>query len=151
MRTVFFFLLASILLLSGCADAPPPPQPSATPQPTFKPVGTNLQLMQAIVIPAADIVWAVGAAAPKNDEEWTRVRNNALLLAEAGNLLMIGDRAKDQDAWMKASQVLVDSGTAAFRAAEAKNVEGVMMAGDEIYNSCEGCHMKYPPQTPPAQ
>ena len=150
MRTVFFFLLASTLLWSGCSGAPAPPPPVAA-QPAFKSVGTNLQLMQAMIIPAADAVWAVGGAAPKNDEEWAKVRNNALLLAEGGNLLMIGDRAKDQDAWMKASQVLVDSGTAAFKAAEAKNVEGVMMAGDEIYNACEGCHMKYPPATPPAQ
>ena len=102
--------------------------------------------MQAIVIPASDVVWAVGAEAPKNDEEWTKVRNNALALAEAGNLLMIGDRAKDQGEWVKMSQALVDAGTAAFHAAEAKNVEGVMMAGDGIYNTCEGCHMKYLPK-----
>lgn len=144
MRKGFFFLLASFLFLSGCSGTPPPQ--SAAP-PAFKPVGTNLQLMQAMIIPASDIVWAVGAEAPKNDEDWAKVRNNALMLAEAGNLLMIGDRAKDQGEWMKASQVLVDAGTAAFKAAEAKNAEGVMMAGDAIYNSCEGCHMKYQPQT----
>ncbi|MGH9786674.1 MAG: hypothetical protein ACRD88_21100 [Terriglobia bacterium] len=144
MRKGFFFLLASSLFLSGCAGTPP--QQAAAP-PAFKPVGTTLQVMQAMIIPAADAVWAVGAEAPKNDEEWAKVRNNALMLAEAGNLLMIGDRAKDQDAWMQMSLALVDAGTAAFQAAEAKNAEGVMMAGDAIYNSCEGCHMKYPPQT----
>ena len=143
MRNLFFFLLVSSLFLPGCSGTPPQ---SAAP-PTFKPVGTNLQLMQAMIIPASDIVWAVGAEAPKNDEEWAKVRNNALLLAEAGNLLMIGDRAKDQDAWMQMSLALVDAGTAAFKAAEAKNAEGVMMAGDALYNSCEGCHMKYQPKT----
>ena len=143
MRNFFFFLFASSLFLPGCSGTPPQ---SAAP-PAFKPVGSNLQLMQAIIIPSSDAVWAVGAEAPKNDEEWTKVRNNALALAESGNLLMIGDRAKDQGEWMKASQLLVDAGTAAFKAAEAKNAEGVMMAGDALYNACEGCHMKYPPQT----
>lgn len=149
MSRVFFLLLASSLLFSGCVGAPPAPPPSAA-QPAFKAVANNLQLMQALIIPAADAVWAAGGEAPKNDEEWTKVRNNALALAEAGNLLMIGDRVKDQGEWMKASQTLVDAGTAAFTAAEAKNVEGVMMAGDALYNSCEGCHLKYPPATPPA-
>ena len=144
MRKGFFFLFASFFFWSGCSPQQPPQ--SAAP-PAFKPVGTNLQLMQAMIIPASDIVWAVGAAAPKNDEEWAKVRNNALMLAEAGNLLMIGDRAKDQEAWMQMSQALVDAGAAAFKAAEAKNAEGVMMAGDALYNSCEGCHMKYQPQT----
>jgi hypothetical protein len=144
MRKGFFFLLASSLFWSGCSPQQPS-QPAAAP--AFKPVGTNLQLMQAMVIPAADAVWAAGGEAPKNDEEWTKVRNNALLLAEAGNLLMIGDRAKDQDVWMQMSQSLIDAGSAAFKAAEAKNAEGVMMAGDALYNSCEGCHMKYQPQT----
>jgi len=144
MRTIFLFLLAAALLLSGCSTTPPPQTAS---QPTFKPVGDVLQIMQGMVIPAADVVWKVPAEAPKNDEEWAAVQHSALILAESGNLLMIGDRAKDQDAWMKASQALVDAGTAAFRGAEAKNVEALMMAGDAIYNACEGCHMKYPPQT----
>ena len=143
MRNFFFFLFASSLFLPGCSGTLPQ---SAAP-PAFKPVGSNLQLMQAIIIPSSDAVWAVGAEAPKNDEDWTKVRNNALALAESGNLLMIGDRAKDQGEWMKASQVLVDAGTAAFKAAEAKNADGVMMAGDAIYNACEGCHMKYQPKT----
>jgi hypothetical protein len=144
MRKVSFVLFASALFWGGCSGAQQAPQAAAPP--AFKPVGSTLQLMQAIVIPASDVVWAVGAEAPKNDEEWTKVRNNALALAEAGNLLMIGDRAKDQGEWMKMSQALVDAGTAAFHAAEMKNVEGVMMAGDGIYNTCEGCHMKYLPK-----
>jgi len=149
MRNVFFVLFATVLFWGGCSGAQQAPQAAAPP--AFKPVGNTLQLMQAIVIPAADAVWAVGAEAPKNDEEWAKVRNNALALAESGNLLMIGDRAKDQGEWMRMSLALVDAGTAAFQAAEAKNVEGVMMAGDALYSSCEGCHMKYPPKTAEGQ
>ena len=147
MRTIHLFVVASTLLLWGCSGAPEPPQQAAAPQPAFKPVGTVMQIMEAVVIPSSNAVWNVSAEAPKNDEEWASVRNSALALAEAGNLLMIGDRAKDQDAWMKASQTLVDAGTTAFHAAEAKDVDAITAAGDAIYNACEGCHMQYPPTT----
>ena len=146
MRTIHWIFLASTLLFWGCAGAPEPTQ-QAAPQPAFKPVGTVMQIMEAVVIPSSNAVWNVPAEAPTNDEEWAAVRNNALALAEAGNLLMIGDRAKDQEAWMTAAQALVDAGTTAFHAAEAKDVDGITAAGDEIYNSCEGCHMQYPPTT----
>ena len=104
-----------------------------------------MQVMEAVVIPSSNAIWNVAAEAPKDDEAWASVRNSALALAEAGNLLMIEGRAKDQGAWMKAAQTLVDAGTTAFHAAEAKDVDAIAAAGDEIYNSCEGCHMQYPP------
>ena len=144
MRPISLFLFASALFLGGCSSTPPP---QAVPQPTFKPVGNVLQIMEAVIIPSSNVIWNVPAEAPENDEEWATVRNNALSLAEAGNLLMIGERAKDQDAWIRACQALVDAGTAAFRAAEAKDVDAITMAGDTIYNACESCHMQYPPET----
>jgi hypothetical protein len=138
-----------MMFVWGCSGAPQSEQQA--PQAGFKPVGTVLQIMNAVVIPSSNVVWNVPAAAPKSDEDWANVRNSSLALAESGNLLMIGDRAKDQDEWMKASQTLVDAGTAAFRAAEAKDVDGMTAAGDQIYNACEGCHMKYLPKEPGAE
>jgi len=146
MRTIHLVVVAGTLLLWGCSGAPEPVQ-QAAPQAAFKPVGTVMQIMEAVVIPSSNVIWNVPAEAPKDDEEWATVRNNALSLAEAGNLLMIEGRAKDQDAWMRASQALIDAGTTAFHAAEAKDVDAMAAAGDEIYNSCEGCHMQYPPTT----
>jgi cytochrome c556 len=147
MRTIHLIAVAGTLLLSSCSGAPEPAQQADSPQPAFKPVGTVMQIMEAVIIPSSNAIWNVPAEAPKNDEEWATVRNNALALAEAGNLLMIEGRAKDQGAWMTASQALIDAGTTAFRAAEAKDVDAIAAAGDEIYNSCEGCHMQYPPTT----
>ena len=135
MPTIFVILLVSLLLFLASAA---PAQ-----QPTLKPVATVKQLMKAIVIPSSDAVFQVAAKEPKNDEQWAAVQNSALALAEAGNLLMIGSRAKDQGEWMKQSQALLDLGSAAFKAAEAKDVDAVSKAGDEIYEVCEGCHSKY--------
>ena len=139
MPTIFVILLVSLLLFLASAA---PAQ-----QPTLKPVATVKQLMKAIVIPSSDAVFQVAAKEPKNEEQWAAVQNSALALAEAGNLLMIGSRAKDRGEWMKQSQALVDLGTVAVKAAEAKDVDAVSKAGDEIYNVCESCHNKYMEKT----
>ena len=115
MRTILYLVPASVILFFVAACAP---------QPTFKPVASVKQLMAATVVPSSEVLFeAVGTVvsfsgveeiAPKNDEEWTTVRNNALILAESGNLLMIGDRAKDKGDWMKMSKALVDAGVVAL-------------------------------------
>jgi hypothetical protein len=53
---------------------------------------------------------------PKSDEEWATVRNSAIVLTEAANLLMMSPRAKDGDEWMKRSQEMMDTGLAAWKA-----------------------------------
>src|SRR6266487_73711 len=98
------------VVLCGCGGGPQPPP--------FKPVADVKQLMQAAVDPNADVIWeATGSIVtrdgvvdrrPKNDQEWEAVRNSAIVLAEAGNLLMMVPRAKDGDVWMKRSQEMID-------------------------------------------
>ena len=135
MRTLRSVFWASPLLFLACTATPP--------KPPFKPVATAKQLMTAIIIPSSDVLFQVAGKAPTNDEEWATVERNALTLVESGNLLMIGDRAKDNGDWMKESQALVDVGMTAFKAAQAKNVEELTKIGDQIYEVCESCHNKY--------
>ncbi len=135
MRTILLLFLAALLLsLSNTASAQ---------QSTLKPVATVNQLMKAFIIPSSDALFQVAMEAPQDDEAWTAVQNSALMLAESGNLLMIGDRAKDQGDWIKAAQALTEAGTVAFKAAEAKNVDALIEAGDQVYATCEGCHQQY--------
>ena len=143
MRTILHLAVNAVLFFAtACA-----------PRPTFKPVGSVKQLMQATIEPSAEVLFeAVGTVvsfsgveeiAPKNDEEWATVRNSALTLAESGNLLMIGDRARDQGGWIKLSQALVDVGVVALKAAEAKNPEALFEAGGQVYVVCQECHNQY--------
>ena len=53
---------------------------------------------------------------------------------------MLEGRAKDKGAWMKMSRALVDAAAVALKAAEAKNADGVVKAGDQIVSVCEACH-----------
>ena len=112
-------------------------------QAVLKPVANVYQLMKGIVIPSSDVVWHVAMEPPKDDQEWTVVQNNALTLAEAGNLLMVGSRAKDQGNWIKAAQALVDAATVVLQAAQAKNVDALNDAGDGLVRVCRNCHTQY--------
>ena len=139
------FLVAASVLSVGCNTAPPAPP--------FKAVADNKQLMTNVLEPSADLYWdAVGIIidekgehpiAPQTMEEWDAVRNAAYVVAESGNLLMMSPRALDNGDWMKFSQALVDTGTKAARAAEARNKDGVFDAGAEVYDACTQCHAKY--------
>lgn len=133
MRTIGVMIL--LLATAAMAQAP-----------TYQPVGTTLQIMKAMVIPSSDVIFNIPSQAPKDDKEWAAVQNSALILAESGNLLMMAGRSKDNGEWMKDSKVLVDAGAAAFKAANAKDVNKLTDVGDDILNSCETCHKKYKPE-----
>jgi hypothetical protein len=142
----FWLVAVAGIGFAACGGPSPPP---------FKPVADVKQLMQAVVDPSADVVWGAAATIftkdgveeryPKNKAEWDNVRNHAMILAESGNLLMMVPRAKDGDQWMKMAQGLVDTAVVALRAAESKNVEGLVLVGGEIDEACENCHKKYWP------
>ena len=83
------------------------------------------------------------AAARSSIRATGRRVTSALTLAEAGNLLMIGSRAKDQGDWMKAARGLIDSATVVFRAAEARNADALNEAGDRLVTACRNCHSQY--------
>jgi hypothetical protein len=119
----------------------------------IRPVASVKQLMAGVIDPAADTVWEsvgtiISAAGieerrPRTDKEWEAVRNAALHLTEGGNLLMLGDRAKDHDAWWRMSRALVDAGAVALQAAEEKNVQALFDAGEGITAACDSCHGVY--------
>lgn len=114
-----------------------------------------LELMQAVVVPAAEVYWSSVQVTvdetgehefyPENDAEWAAVRSAALTIAESGNLLMIGSRAVDRGPWQLYSRELIDAGIAAAQAAEAHDVDAVFAAGEQVYNVCSACHMRYTP------
>ncbi len=129
----------------GCnADAAPPP---------FTPVVDTKELMNTVIDPTTDIIWdsvktiitaaGIEEIRPQTEEEWTAVRNAAVIVAESGNLLMMVPRARDGGDWMRASQAMIDSGRATMKAAEAKDADKIFELGGVIYNACTNCHAKY--------
>ena len=119
-------------------------------EPQFKTVATTDQVMDAIIIPNAQAIWDAVVyidgklvTAPKTDDDWYNLQMNAYAVAEAGNLLKIGQRVKDTGDWVKFSTELTDKSMEAVRAAEKKDLEGLLAAGGNVYNVCTDCHRKY--------
>src|SRR5262245_26006404 len=91
-----------ILLGAGAAAAhaqkPQSPARPAVAANAVKPIATVGEIMQLMTIPLSNAVFEAGGEPPKDDKSWEEVRGKAIALAESGNLLMIGSRAKDRAA-----------------------------------------------------
>lgn len=134
MRLLKIFVLAPAALFAMATMAQAP---------GFQNVGTVRQIMLSITKPTSDVVFKYQFEPPKTDEEWTALQNNALTLAESGNLLLLPGRVKDSGEWTKTAKELVASGAEAFKAANAKDAKTLEMVGDTIDGTCEACHAKY--------
>jgi hypothetical protein len=174
-KTVFLGLLISI---AACQTPPPPAQASAPAQPEYAPTATIKDIMLSIVDPSADAVWlsvttvqsSAGTVdtAPKNDEEWQKVRQGAVALTEAANLLMMPGRhvarpgekseapgvelepsemeeliTKDPASWQMRARNLHDAGVAVLSAIDARDSQKVFEIGEQIEVACESCHRQY--------
>ena len=119
-------------------------------EPAYRPVATIEQIMETSVEPTSNAVfdaaaWVNGVqvGGPKTDDDWKLVQANALMLAETGNLLLMGPRMKDQTGWVIRTQAMMDAANDAAKAAEQKNTEAIFNAGTKIYQACTGCHLQY--------
>ena len=155
MGTGWWFAAMYVVVAAGCrsAERPAPPKPIAERPASPKPVMGVRELMQSVLNPSAGVVWGavstvvttagIDEKRPQSDAEWGRVRNAAVTITKAGNQLMLSPRATDGSRWMKAAQALIDTSTAAMRAAEAKNADRLFSVGGEMYSACLTCHENY--------
>ena len=174
MRTFHWLLLAGISLLVAAACSR-----SASPRESpFRATSTIKDIMDSMVDPSADALWdsvatIVSASgmeerAPKTDEDWAKVRHNAITLVEATNLILMDGRrvarpgekaenpkvelgpeeieaviSQDRQAWINFAHGLNDAAMAALKGIDAKDVKGLFEAGAAIDTACESCHLKY--------
>lgn len=111
----------------------------------FQNVGTMSQLMVQIILPTSNDIFYIDRKPPQSDYDWGLVERSALTLAESGNLLMLPGRARDEDKWVKDTKLLVDVGTAAFKAAQAKDLNAVLALNEQLNTACVTCHQDYRP------
>lgn len=118
--------------------------------PVTAPVATVRQLMDGLVSPASTTVYksvsiiidenGVTENYPRTDEEWRAVEGAAAALAEAGGLLQMEGRARDQDRWVKISQAMADASLISMKAAQARDKEALLASGEALNASCDNCH-----------
>jgi cytochrome c553 len=121
-----------------------------TPAQPIPPAASTKELMLDLIHPSSnDILLAVYRGGPKDEKEWAAVRRSALTLAESGSILMMRGRARDQADWAKDAKLLADVGTAAYKAAQAKDGNALAALTGAIDASCTTCHKQYRPNVFP--
>jgi len=153
MRTIYAILAVSVLMFLASAAIFVISFRHAEQVPAAAPVASVKQIMQGIVVPASMRIYnAVSTTVtekgteevvPRNDGEWEIVGSSAVALVEAANLLKVGDRARDRGDWMRMSDALAKAAMQSYRAAEKKDVEALLAAGEVLNNSCGSCHRNY--------
>jgi len=111
--------------------------------PSFQPVGSMGELMIRIIYPTSDALFYIERDPPKTDVQWNAIRAQALTLAESGNLMLLPNRQRDQGDWIKETKVMIDLAATAYRAALAKNMDGILAVNDKLADSCIVCHQQY--------
>jgi hypothetical protein len=171
MRTAQSMLLVGLLFaLAGCGSGDPPVD--------YAPTGTIREIMRSVVDPGANTLWqsvAVTATidgpvsnAPQTDEEWTKLRDHAVALVEAANLLLVPNRhvaapgetaanpederdpkeieammARDRATYLKHIGALREAGLKMIAAVDSRDEMTILDAGDALNYACENCHMTY--------
>lgn len=149
------------------SSAPAPARAAATaPRPQIQ---ANLaQLMRGTLFPASNVIFAAQDQDPANVPlasdpsvavnllassygKWQAVENSALAIYEVANLLSIPGRKclNGLDApitnpdWPKFVQGLRDAALVAYKAAQSKNQDNILMAADALTTACANCHNVY--------
>ena len=109
--------------------------------------------MDGIVSPASNTVYksvsiiisfeGLQENQPRSEEEWRAVEGAAAALVEAGGLLMVEGRARDQEMWKKISQAMIDASLISMKAAQARDKDALLASGEALNASCDSCHQAY--------
>ena len=111
--------------------------------------GTIMEAMVVTITPASDIIW--GVEDPQTDEEWQVLDDAAVTLMETFEATRKGGGGPNDDAWASEAgfQVYIDQEMVALEQAraaiEARDLDGLLDAGGELYTPCEECHIDYNP------
>ena len=149
-------LAALSVLVSACQ------QPSAA---DLKPPNDTKELMAHVIDPAAFMVWKNSGVDvdetgereryPTTEEGWKVLEDGAVIVAEAGNLLKIGDRPREPVAeWNRFADLLTERAMEMKAAVEARDKQKIFDTGGRLYEVCQGCHAKFPlpvQEPPPAK
>ena len=179
MRTRHLLASAAFVFLAGlvASQCTRREEPAPSPQSDLTAVVSIREVMTNIVDPLSDNVFeAVGVdvtkdgvveTAPKTDEDWAKVAQGAIVLAESANLLKIPRRVApehdnvsknpgelppdeiqkkidgDRAAWNRHVDEFRDEALKVLEIVKARDGSALFKAGDDIDRTCERCHLEY--------
>jgi hypothetical protein len=81
---------------------------------------------------------------PTDQETWTFMRGQALLIAETGNLLMLRPpKTEGQDAWLASAAELREKATALARSASTRDADRAKRGLIDLAGTCNHCHQSF--------
>ena len=138
MHRTRFSLTLIVGAMMMCAAATIPAQQDTQPETV-----TVKRVMETMTIPASDAIFSAASELERDTKVWQEARKGAIVLAESGDLLMTGGRAKDNTTWLDMSRALVTQAQAALKAIDAKDGDALVEASDSLYGTCKACHDRY--------
>lgn len=144
-------------LLVACSDADPGSPTAGSDGPSYNMTLNMTDFMNMVLEPSADALWRSAGWVldevegyyelyPTDDEGWERVRNQAAMIVEAGNAMMLPGRAMEQREWATYSSAMSTVALTAMRAATEQDEEALFQAGAQLYSVCTACHQAFNPE-----
>jgi len=106
------------------------------------------EIMNGLITPTTTTIW--GAYQLETDAQWQEVRNAALSVIAAGNLLQFGGAGEGEVEtateanWKTYNRQMIEAARLVIVAADSKDEEALSAAGnDALYPPCESCHQQY--------
>lgn len=173
-KIMLVFIWLTLGLQTACSDIVSQDKAAVT----IKPVATLQEIMLSVIDPNVDPIWnsvstvatkdGVVEKVPSTDEEWNVLKNHAIVLIEAANLLQIPNRAvahagsstsihpvelqpAEVEKLIQANRKdfnnkainLQNAAKSALVAIKEKNPDALLQVGSQIEHACEQCHSTY--------
>jgi hypothetical protein len=115
------------------------------------------QVMKHVIDPAAIALWGRAGSvsdaagekdlAPIDEATWRAAENEAAVVAEGGNLLLVPQRTLKLDGtdgeWRRLAHKLTREALAIKKATADRNTQEMFDAGGRLYEVCTECHDRY--------
>ncbi len=145
------FLVLALIALSLVSGKP---AGAAENQDFPMPVSVNA-LMVTMIDHSAHYIWDYAALEDMMlEEEWLAIEYYSIQLAAAGPLMTLGGTGELDNTWALSPQWLsysMDMSNAAMKSLNAARLQDKALlddAGDELLDSCLGCHRAFKPEVP---
>lgn len=148
---VLFAVLIFLILISTLLAAPSRAAEAAKIE---MPVSIN-SVMVTFIDHAAHHIWDYGVMERQiTDDEWRIVEYYAIQLAAAGPLLALGGSGELDNGWVLSplwtdhARTMTSTAQQAIQAARDHDQPMLLAAGNNLTDSCEGCHEAFKPELP---
>ena len=115
---------------------------------TVAPILTVKEFMNAMITPTTATIW--GAYELESESEWQEVKNAAISVIGAGNLLSMGGSAQGEALlareaeWQHFNRQMIEAAQEVITAVDVRDEAALVRSGnDKLYPPCESCHLRY--------